>query len=851
MRGCLGRTLVCVPYSLNVPAAASAALDGLAVVLRRPRDVIVDVPVRHGNWQPASGSQAERDLAERIFPEEKTENTYWDSGSIYAALDPHATKTRYEYTAEGWQSLRSPETAVGSGVIDSAKLMAWRYLSDGLLKEQSDEAGQRASFVYDANGNRTSATEASGLTGVNPAPITVTSLFDGFDQPTRICVPGTGNLSATGFAYDQHANTTTLTQNAEDSPACGTQVSGVNPRLQTYTYDAADRATGQIDDFGTPTPTTDDEQFLLTWKATGWEEKRTVQKRPSGSWVDEQSTERTYFDNGLLKQLTSKNASATVIEQHTLDYITAGIYVNGNRVKDVFKLVGPDASAPCDTATCTATWTYDARERATQEVSGTGNTTDFTLDTVGNVTLEKVNAVTTRTAVYSGQQLLTEDAGGTNRRFFYDVLGNQDCVTRDTYAGTHCPGPGADLLEDPIYDYKNRLSSFRKYSNGNLDRKTDYTIDPLDRPVKLAEWNGATTTTTDLVYIGISNAVAKETLTGGTSTTKTYAYDPLGRRVTMSEGTLPHRYSYLNDAHGSVSMVLENDNTVKAAYGYTGYGSPNSSLTKLAAGFSADTNMYRYSGKRFDTNSDSYDMGARRYSASRGRFIQRDYYGDALANLGLSEDPLTGNRYALAAGNPVNFVELDGHVVYDPFPGGIARSEVEQAEATRQAIGEQHRRECIRPREGGYDVELYESFFCKYLRRQMREAMLEWAELTAGGGFGDLGAFLWKHKRTIAINLALLAVGGGAVLITARLAIAARALQAGANQKRLIGLVNATQAYHKAGKIISEVGEAALGMKAELAKLAYVLVKALSGPVGKMGKSMIELRKFLLRNAKK
>jgi len=92
----------------------------------------------------------------------------------------------------------------------------------------------------------------------------------------------------------------------------------------------------------------------------------------------------------------------------------------------------------------------------------------------------------------------------------------------------------------------------------------------------------------------------------------------------MSEETLPHRYSYLNDPHGSVSMVLENDNTVKAAYGYTGYGSANSSLTKLAAGFTADTNMYRYSAKRFDVNSDSYDMGARRYSASRGRFIQRD-----------------------------------------------------------------------------------------------------------------------------------------------------------------------------------------------------------------------------------
>ena len=126
---------------------------------------------------------------------------------------------------------------------------------------------------------------------------------------------------------------------------------------------------------------------------------------------------------------------------------------------------------------CSRRSAADARVRVTQEVSGTGSTTDFTLDTVGNVTLEKLNGAVSRTAVYAGQQLVSDDSGGTNRRFFYDMLGNQECVTRDTYTGTQCPGrPGADLLEDPVYDYKNRLSSFRRYSGGVLDRKTDVTV---------------------------------------------------------------------------------------------------------------------------------------------------------------------------------------------------------------------------------------------------------------------------------------------------------------------------------------------------------------------------------------
>ncbi len=100
---------------------------------------------------------------------------------------------------------------------------------------------------------------------------------------------------------------------------------------------------------------------------------------------------------------------------------------------------------------------------------------------------------------------------------------------------------------------------------------------------------------------------------------------------------------------------------MKAAYGYDAYGNSNLSLTKTAAGFAAGTNAYRYDGRRSDSGSGTVDFGARRYAPSTGRFIQRDSYFGALGNLGLSSDPLTGNRYSFAGGNPVNFVEQDGH----------------------------------------------------------------------------------------------------------------------------------------------------------------------------------------------
>lgn len=60
-------------------------------------------------------------------------------------------------------------------------------------------------------------------------------------------------------------------------------------------------------------------------------------------------------------------------------------------------------------------------------------------------------------------------------------------------------------------------------------------------------------------------------------------------------------------------------------------------------------------------------MGARRFGPSTARFLQADKYDDALDDLDLGFDPLTQNRYSLAGGNPINFVEVDGHRV---IPGG-------------------------------------------------------------------------------------------------------------------------------------------------------------------------------------
>ena len=201
----------------------------------------------------------------------------------------------------------------------------------------------------------------------------------------------------------------------------------------------------------------------------------------------------------------------------------------------------------------TASWTYDARERVTSENPGTGSATTFTLDVRGNVTQEVTGAATT-TRTFAGEQLQTEDfSSGQDKRYLYDSLGSTDCVVKLTYAGTSCPAAGhVDLLEDNLYDYKSRLAGFRAYNGtGGLTKSVDYTNDPLDRPVKQVETTPAPATTIDFTYVGVTNALSKEVLSGGTSSTKKYAYDAFGNRATITEGA--NRYSYLYDPHGCLA----------------------------------------------------------------------------------------------------------------------------------------------------------------------------------------------------------------------------------------------------------------------------------------------------------
>ena len=714
-----------------------------------------------------------------VVAADKTVNEYWDTGGLYSTTVAGSAKVRYDYTAEGWQAWRLPETAEGTGVADYARMMFWDYYRDGLLASERDLAGRRSAYGYDANGNRTSAAEAQSIAG---EALTVASSFDGFDQLESVKTSklGSSDVWKTTFAYDLHGNVSQLDENRLET-AGGSQVSA--PRVFSYAYDAADQPTQQTDDFGTAGIDTDDERFSFSFDGLGRLQTRTVAKRTGVStYATTQTQERTYFFNGLLKTLVARDGAAATVASHALSYLQNGVYLNGNKTLDVFRLANPDAGAPCRSVECTASWEYDGRERLIKEVAGTGTTSEFRLDAAGNVTEEKRNGATYRTASYTGQRLTTSTQAGSSLRYLYDAQGNVDCVVLASWAASTCPAAATgqavagELVSDNVYDYRDRLVAVRSYAGGSLGDRSEYRYDPLGRPVKKIASEGSATTTTEMLYLGVADTVVRETETGSQARERSYAFDALGQRATLSESVSGStaRFGYAADPHGSVELLVDRANGVKAAYGYLAYGEANPALTKTASGFEANTNPYRYSGKRWDPAARAYDMGARHYSAAVGRFLQHDAYTDALANLGLSLDPLGGNRYALAAGNPIGYVELDGHVVV--AEGGGRYDAGENAFELRRQL---HAEGCTKSQAA------YDSDWCRHLRGSIVQEAVKAAEAAAGqlgivalakelSGYNDLARCLKGNSTGCAWTIL-----GLTPLKAAKLAKAGKAAKAG------------------------------------------------------------------------
>jgi RHS repeat-associated protein len=377
------------------------------------------------------------------------------------------------------------------------------------------------------------------------------------------------------------------------------------------------------------------------------------------------------------------------MQTHTLGYEDAGgIYVNGNVTSDVVGLASP--TAPCPVASpCTLSYAYDAKDRLISYGNGRGGSTTYTMLPNSMLKTEAFDNGTTKwTKTYSynaanGVQLnsLKKDqtlpsASTLTRRFFY-THGNIVCVTHDdptVSSRSDCPAPqGASISprldESYGYDDLDRLSGYHAYAASTQTDSGQWTYDGLDRVSSEQETHavGSVNRTTSFDYPGLSSDAAKETWTGSGATTRTYSYDVSRNKIGVNDTARSSNLLYAYNPRGDVTQLLTLAGTAQAAYGYRPYGDEEQGSNAMSQGDTATQtaagpqNNYRFSAKRFDTANKQINMGARFFSPDYGSFIQEDYLRDALDDVDLASDPLTGTRYGLTGGNPINFVEVDGH----------------------------------------------------------------------------------------------------------------------------------------------------------------------------------------------
>jgi RHS repeat-associated protein len=665
----------------------------------------------------------------------RTNVAYYDTGWVKSTDDPTKGPVNFDYTAEGWQSMRTPRFQGQDGTWQDGPVQRWVYYPDGSLQQDFDNYGDPNIYRYDLNGNLVSMRDASGLQRPGQTAIDVLNQYDRFAEPTQTKQRLKPNdvWHQTDSTYDANGNVLTETDE-NGTPA---------QRTNTFAYDAANKLTYHVDLPGSGTTdctggirqeyrydkagqTTDEVDRTNNGSAcsNGAAWPVTQAQRTDYNADGSPSAEKTWAAASLPEPfagLAYDAPMANLLETHNLNYMdNNGNYLNGNKTFDSFSLKNPDDTnntcwSPDATKTCTASYTYDPQERLTSWYNGLpsghgSQTINYTLDATGNITRQQTTGDTSSTQVFDyspGGQLVDQKdgSGNTTELFYYTKSSNPDegngnlkCVAKPNVSYTDCVNgqTNPDVLQWYAYDKLDRLGNARQnLASGSFD-KSVYTYDAFDRVAWQDDSFGRSGMSpigrvTDFSYMGASTQVSSERQWSGDGDpstddsanigqqaeaqgSKTYSYDAYLSRVGMQvspQGGATQSYSYGNNDHGDVSLLVGQAGAAKASYGYTPYGAEDPGLTsssdstkQQAGGFTGinPTNNYRFNDFRFDPASGSIDMGARRFSPDTSRFIQDDFYNDALGDLALGTDPITGNRYEFGGANPINFVELDGHL---------------------------------------------------------------------------------------------------------------------------------------------------------------------------------------------
>jgi RHS repeat-associated protein len=624
--------------------------------------------------------------------------TYNTAGQLTGVTDQAATTTSYGYDSGGkLTSLTNPlgdETTYGydsigrrtstvdprgnvTGGSPSAHTTALAYDNSDDVTSVTDQLGHTTTYSYDADGNVTSVTDPNNntwsytydadnrLTEVTAPDLSTTTYA--YDQVGNLTSRTDANGNATIYAYDEDNRLITIADPLNrvwslgydddsnlvsvDTPSGGTisylyntlgqrisaTYSDGTPEV-TYSYDNDGNRVSMTDGDGTVDYTYNQldqlteesrgsDTFTYTYDPVGHVATRAI---PDGT-----TTTYTYNDDGSLATATT-GADVTSYQYDPAGNLTQTTLPNG----------------------VIETNTYDAAQRLTQLNDGF-RSFSYGYDPAGNLISRTTGGVTTDYS-YDTLNRLTNITGETDIAYVYDPVGNRISMTTD--AGT----------TDYSYDLGDQLQSAV-----GPDDTINYTFDDNGNETAAGAWSytfnlaseltAATdgTTTDDYSYDGDGNRLSSTV----DSSTTNYQWDdnnplPQLAEETNASNDLVRRYTYgtsivsmttpsttayySSDAIGSITELSGTDGTQLGQYDTDpfGYGATSSNVDPSVTG-----NPFGYTGEYQDAVTGLYDLRARQYDASVGRFLSPDP---------LDPDVGVTSLYQYVGDNPLAYADPSG-----------------------------------------------------------------------------------------------------------------------------------------------------------------------------------------------
>lgn len=353
-------------------------------------------------------------------------------------------------------------------------------------------------------------------------------------------------------------------------------------------------------------------------------------------------TSYQYNLNGTRNQMENKTEDGVLLSQYRSVY-----QKNGQKIKETEVIRGTGGT----TEKRESDYAYDRLGRLTKETHTGTQDISYTYDAHNNRKERKTDSFITAYRYNKNDELQRIDT--LNRKtemdsvtlYRYDANGNQLATVNRRKIERGKEGPQFDLnvtlgrnrFNDNVVNHYNAFNEHSQTLTKNY--KVSYTYD--DEGLRTSKSvNGVKCT-----YVWDGEQLVLELDAAG-EVKKRYIRGQNLVFTDAGEGT-PKQF-YVQDSHGSVVQLLNEDGSIARKYTYDSFGNEEKPDKR-------DRNPFRYCGEYYDKETDTLYLRARNYDAGAGRFLTRDTY------VGEEREPATLNLYTYCENDGVNREDPSGH----------------------------------------------------------------------------------------------------------------------------------------------------------------------------------------------